>query len=186
MNQVPQPAPSWQVEQWFNTREPLSVESLRGKVVVLEAFQMLCPGCVSHGLPQAARVRAAFPEDRVAVVGLHTVFEHHAAMTPVALQAFLHEYRIGFPVGVDRAGDDGPIPRTMRAYAMQGTPTLVLIDARGNLRGQHFGQVGDLALGARIAMLLAEADASHPDESANGHDSKGCGPDGCAVPATDP
>lgn len=159
MSQLPQPAPPWQVDQWFNTDESPSVESLRGKVIVLEAFQMLCPGCVSHGLPQAARVRATFPEDRVAVVGLHTVFEHHAAMTLVALQAFLHEYRIGFPVGVDRAGSDGPIPRTMRAYAMQGTPTLALIDTAGNLREQHFGQVGDLALGARIAGLLAEADA---------------------------
>ena len=90
---------------------------------------MLCPGCVSHGLPQAQRVRATFPQEQVAVIGLHTVFEHHAAMTPVALQAFLHEYRIGFPVGVDRADPESPIPLTMRAYAMQGTPTLVLIDA---------------------------------------------------------
>ena len=34
---------------------------------------------------------------------------------------------------------------------------VVLIDAAGRLRGQHFGQVSDLALGARIAGLLAEA-----------------------------
>ena len=149
-----QPAPPWQVSRWFNAPGPIELASLRGKVVVLEAFQMLCPGCVSHGLPQAMRVRDAFPQDRVAVIGLHMVFEHHAAMTPVALEAFLHEYRIGFPVGVDEAGD-GPIPRTMQAYAMQGTPTLVLIDAQGRLRGQHFGQVSDLALGVRIATLLA-------------------------------
>lgn len=150
-------APPWQVSQWFNADAPLDLASLRGRVVVLEAFQMLCPGCVSHGLPQAARVQATFPAGRVAVVGLHTVFEHHAAMTPVALEAFLHEYRIGFPVGVDMPSDEGPIPRTMRAYAMQGTPTLVLIDARGRLRAQHFGQMPDLALGARIAGLVAEA-----------------------------
>jgi hypothetical protein len=159
MNQPQEPAPPWQVSQWFNTRGPLELASLRGKVVVLEAFQMLCPGCVAHGLPQATRVRTTFPAERVAVVGLHTVFEHHEAMTPVALEAFLHEYRIDFPVGVDMPSADGPIPRTMRAYAMQGTPTLVLIDAEGRLRGQHFGQVADLALGARIASLLAEADA---------------------------
>lgn len=76
----------------------------------------------------------------------------------VVLEAFLHEYRIGFPVGVDEAAE-GPIPRTMRAYGMQGTPTLVLIDARGMLRGHHFGQISDLALGARIATLLVEAEA---------------------------
>ena len=148
------PAPPWQVSRWFNAPDDFGLESLRGRVVVLEAFQMLCPGCVSHGLPQAQRVRATFPEDRVAVVGLHTVFEHQEAMTPVALEAFLHEYRIGFPVGVDQAGE-GPLPRTMQAYAMQGTPTLVLIDAQGRLRGQDFGQVSDIALGARIASLLA-------------------------------
>jgi hypothetical protein len=41
---------------------------------------------------------------------------------------------------------------------MQGTPTLLLIDARGRLREQHFGGVEDLALGAALGGLLAEAD----------------------------
>lgn len=117
---------------------------------------MLCPGCVSHGLPQAQRVRQVFRREDVEVVGLHTVFEHHAAMIPVALEAFLHEYRIGFPVGVDMPGDPGPIPRTMAAYRMRGTPTLLLIDRAGRLRQQHFGQVDDLVLGAQVAMLAAE------------------------------
>jgi len=156
---LPQAAPEWQVDAWFNTPVPLSLAALRGKVVVVEAFQMLCPGCVAHGLPQAQRVHQAFPRDQVAVVGLHTVFEHHAAMTPVSLQAFLHEYRIGFPVGVDRPGKDSPIPQTMQAYRMRGTPTLILIDAQGRLREQHFGQVDDLVLGAEIATLVAEAAA---------------------------
>lgn len=159
MSREPQPAPALQIERWFNASADLTLASLRGKVVVLEAFQMLCPGCVSHALPQALRVHDTFPSEEVAVIGLHTVFEHHAAMTPVALEAFLHEYRIGFPVGVDRPGENDSIPRTMRAYAMRGTPTLCLIDARGRLRHQHFGQVEDMVLGARIASLILEAQA---------------------------
>jgi hypothetical protein len=93
----------------------------------------------------------------VAVIGLHTVFEHHAAMTPVSLQAFLHEYRIAFPVGVDAPSADArdPIPATMRAYGMQGTPSLVLIDRQGDLRRHTFGAEDDLALGAAIATLIA-------------------------------
>jgi hypothetical protein len=155
MDQADYPlAPPWEVEQWLNTQQPLSLEALRGRVIVLEAFQMLCPGCVLHGLPQAGRVHQAFSPSQVAVVGLHTVFEHHAAMTPVSLRAFLHEYRITFPVGVDRPGGSDGLPRTMRAYQMQGTPTLVLIDAQGRLRHQHFGQVSDLQLGAEIAALI--------------------------------
>ena len=136
---APLPAPAWEVSQWLNSA-PLALEQLRGRVVVLEAFQMLCPGCVSHGLPQVKRVHALFPRDKVAVIGLHTVFEHHAAMGVESLRAFLHEYRIEFPVGIDMPGEHGPIPRTMQAYAMQGTPTLVLIDKHGRRRRQAFGQ----------------------------------------------
>lgn len=149
-------APEWQVSQWFNTREPLTLAQLRGTVVALHAFQMLCPGCVSHGIPQAERIFHLFPRDEVAVVGLHTVFEHHAVMTPAALQVFLYEYRISHPVGVDTAVPGNPIPATMQAYDLQGTPTLMLIDREGRLRAKHFGRVDDLALGAEIARLVAE------------------------------
>jgi peroxiredoxin len=153
-----QAAADWATEQWFNSPAPVALKDLRGRVVVLHAFQMLCPGCVQHGLPQASRIHATFPAQDVAVIGLHTVFEHHAAMTPVSLEAFLHEYRIAFPVGVDlpsRTPGD-PVPHTMRAYALRGTPSLVLIDRQGFLRRHSFGAEDDLAVGAAIAILAAE------------------------------
>lgn len=150
----PEPAPEWSVSEWFGTDAPLRLADLRGKVVALECFQMLCPGCVSHGLPQAARVHELFPRDRVAVVGLHTVFEHHAAMGPASLAAFLHEYRVPFPVGVDCAGA-GDVPVTMARYRLRGTPSLLLFDQEGRLRAHHFGQVPDLRLGAELASLGA-------------------------------
>lgn len=149
-------APEWQTSQWFNS-PPLRLDALRGRVVVLEVFQMLCPGCVAHALPQALEIAQTFRPEEVAVIGLHSVFEHHAAMTPVALEAFLHEYRIGFPVGVDLAVAGSLIPATMQAYAMQGTPTTILIDRAGRLRLQHFGRLRDLAMGAQVAALVGEA-----------------------------
>ena len=145
--------PKWEVSQWFNTKTDLTLESYAGKVVVLEAFQMLCPGCVAHGLPLAQAIQRTFPADKVAVVGLHTVFEHHAAMTPVSLAAFLQEYRITFPVGVDMATASGQ-PKTMQAYQMRGTPSLLLFDRQGVLRKHHFGEVSELVLGAEIATLM--------------------------------
>jgi thiol-disulfide isomerase/thioredoxin len=150
-------APPWTTTEWLNTEAPLSLEALKGKVILLHAFQMLCPGCVSGGTPQAQRVAQAFP--RVAVVGIHTVFEHHAAMTAVSLRAFVHEYRIAFPIGIDAPADDGtPIPQTMRAYGMRGTPTTILIDAKGEIRTHHFGVHEDLLLGAELQQLLMEAE----------------------------
>ncbi|WP_340267273.1 TlpA family protein disulfide reductase [Sphingobium mellinum] len=74
----------------------------------------------------------------------------------MALAAFLHEYRVTFPVGVDLPAADRPIPRTMAAYGMQGTPTLILIDRWGRLRRQMFGAEDDMRVGADIARLLSE------------------------------
>ncbi|MGD9528590.1 peroxiredoxin family protein [Pseudonocardia sp.] len=148
-------APEPDVTEWLNTAA-LTLADLRGRVVVLEAFQMLCPGCVSHALPQAQRVADTFPAADVAVVGLHTVFEHHDAMTPTALRAFVHEYRLRFPIGIDRHADGDLSPVTFRRYGMQGTPTTVLIDRDGRVRSRSFGAVGDLALGAHIARIAAE------------------------------
>lgn len=154
------PAPEWQTSRWLNSDRPLTLADLRGRVVVLHAFQMLCPGCVQHGVPQAQRIARLFDASRVAVVGLHTVFEHHAAMTPEALAVFASEYRLTFPIGVDLPSETGAIPRTMAAYGMQGTPTLVLIDRAGRLRKQSFGVEDDLRVGADIGFLLAEPEGS--------------------------
>jgi hypothetical protein len=148
----PRPVPELEVAEWIGTPRPLA-EQL-GRVVLVETFQMLCPGCVSRGLPQAQRAAAAFPD--VVVIGLHTVFEHHAVMTPDALRVFLFEYRIGFSVGIDRH-DGGDIPVTMRTYGLQGTPSTLLIDRAGMLRFSAFGAVDDLTLGGALGRLLTES-----------------------------
>jgi len=124
--------PRLKTTHWFNTTEKLTLEGLRGRVVLVEVFQMLCPRCVAHGLPQAQRVANAFKSEDIAVIGLHSVFEHHEAQgAKEALAAFLHEYRISFPVGIDAPSGSGGLPQTMAAYGMQGTPTLLLFDHAG-------------------------------------------------------
>lgn len=131
------------------------------------------------------RVAEVFAEAPLTVVGLHTVFEHHEAMQLPSLKAFLHEYRIEFPVGVDMPGEKGdPLPRTMREYAMRGTPTTVLIDAQGRLRRQAFGGHEDLILGAEIQTLLLEADAlRHVAPLTASEKAAGCDDTGCPTPS---
>lgn len=148
-------APALQVAQWLNTDTALTLESLRGRVVVMHAFQMLCPACVTHGLPQAKKTRHLFAAKDVAVIGLHSVFEHHEVMTPAALEAFVKEYRYTFPIGIDTPAR-GSIPATMREYQLQGTPSVLLIDRQGRIRLSHFGVIDDMALGAAIGQLAAE------------------------------
>ena len=166
-------APELATTRWFNTDNNVTLAALRGEVVVIEAFQMLCPGCVSHGLPQAKRIQQAFGDD-VTVLGLHSVFEHHSAMTPVSLEAFLQEYRITFPVGVDAHEPGVAMPITMGRYQLRGTPSMVIVDRAGRIRLNGFGQVDDLAVGATLARLI---DDPRPEPEAD------CDPDiGCPVP----
>lgn len=156
MSQPGSQAPELAVAQWFNTAEPLTLAGLKGKVVLLHAFQMLCPGCTAHGTPQAEKAHRMFRGGEFVAIGLHTVFEHHEAMKPVALAAYIHEYRLTMPIGVDMAGEHGPIPQTMERYALRGTPSTVLIGRDGRILHHGFGQEEDMALGARIAVALAE------------------------------
>lgn len=172
-------APELRVTQWFNTKENLKLLDFRGKVVLIEAFQMLCPGCVVHGIPLAQAVQRHFSSDQVMVIGLHTVFEHHEAMTPVSLKAFLHEYRITFPVAVDRQGT-GPLPDTMAAFGMRGTPSLVLLDQNGEIAAHHFGQVSELQVGAEIGCLLGGLAAATAAERRATHSGR-CTDNGCTA-----
>ena len=149
-------APELSVSEWLNAEKPLTLAELCGRPVLLHAFQMLCPGCVSHGTPQTQRAHDMFRNTDLQVIGLHTVFEHHAAMTPVSLKAFVHENRLTFPIGVDIAGENTPIPVTMAAYGMRGTPTLIVIRRNGTVYHHGFGQQDDMAVGAMIAAVLGE------------------------------
>jgi hypothetical protein len=123
---------------------------------MLDAFQMLCPACVAHAVEQSKRVAALFNHPDFKLIGLHTVFEHHEAMTPTSLAAFLHEYQITYPVAVDQPVPGNPIPRTMEAYGMRGTPTTILIDRQGRLRYHRFGLEDDLILASATTQLLLE------------------------------
>jgi hypothetical protein len=172
---LPPPLPEWQVDRWFNTPAPLTLAGLRGRVVLLHTFQMLCPGCVAYGLPQAERVLQAFPASELAVVGLHTVFEHHAAMTPEALGAFVHEYRWSFPIGVDRPDGRGGPSLTMTRYGLRGTPSCLVLDRQGRVRLHHFGRLDDLALGALLGRLV-DSPAAAPAGAASV-----CTPEGCSL-----
>jgi Redoxin len=173
-------APELQISQWLNTPAPISLRQLRGRVVVLHAFQMLCPACVSHGLPQATLIGETFPETEVAVIGLHTVFEHHAVMNADALRAFIHEYRLSFPIGIDMPAERGGIPKTMSAYGLRGTPSLVLIDREGAVRLNHFGRLDDMRLGAIIGQLVAQTGGQSVSEApAQMRGAAICDRDGC-------
>lgn len=158
-------APELLVQTWFNTDRPLLLSGLRGRVVVLAAFQVLCPASIAAGIPQAQRIFETFEPKDVVVIGLHATFEHHDAFSAAMLKAFIHEYRLKFPIALDQPNASSPIPHTMERYKMRGTPSLILIDRQGVVRKHAFGPVDDLRIGAEIGALTQESTASSLTQS---------------------
>jgi peroxiredoxin len=149
----------WSISQWFNTDSTITLDQLKGRVVVVGAFQMLCPGCVAHSIPQLKKLHELSTDLPLTVIGLHTVFEHHQAMQPYALRAFIHEYRLSFPVGVAAYEGNSTMPKTMQDWHMRGTPSTFVFSANGDLCLHQFGHLDDLSLGVFVGQLLAAVNA---------------------------
>ena len=152
----PENPPEFATAAWFNADTPPTLKDLKGKVVVLAAFQQHCPGSLKHGLPQAARLAHAFNDDEVAVIGLNTPFEQTDKQGKKDLEAFVAEHELSFPVALDKANGKS-LPKTMEAFEIQGTPTVLIFDRQGRLRRHYLGQVDDLRIGAEVMALTIEA-----------------------------
>ncbi|MBZ0165491.1 MAG: TlpA family protein disulfide reductase [Candidatus Omnitrophica bacterium] len=150
------PAKEWTVSEWINS-DPLTLEGLRGKVVVLEFFQLWCPGCNHFSIPLMQRWENKYRNNkRVQLISIHAVFEGHDVQTPLRLRQFIKEKGIRHPVAIDRHSAGSPIPDTMRAYGTRGTPEMAIIDKAGHIRFQKFGSFDWFTAEHLIEELLRE------------------------------
>lgn len=144
------------IDEWLNTNEDFSFDIKGNYVKVIHAFQILCPGCVYRGIPQAHELYNRFNSADVKVVGLHSVFEHHEAMKPIALKVFISEWGLPFPVAIDSKKEGEWMPETMKTYQLQGTPSLVIIDRKGIIRLNFFGHADEQKIEELIKSLIKE------------------------------
>ena len=118
------PAPDLKVSEWVQGG-PISLKDFQGKVIVVEVFQVNCPGCFIYGLPEAIDTFQKYKNNEVVVLGLATAFEDFDKNTLENLKLLLKEnkvigetlttltyqskllnkgklsYNIPFPVGMD-------------------------------------------------------------------------------------
>ncbi|MGD8803508.1 MAG: redoxin domain-containing protein, partial [Gammaproteobacteria bacterium] len=71
---IGKPAPDIQVETWVQGG-PVNISTLSGQVVLVEVFQVNCPGCFLHALPEALHLHQTYQDKGLAVIGLATAFE---------------------------------------------------------------------------------------------------------------
>ena len=117
-------APELKVSEWVQGG-PISLKDYQGKVVVVEVFQVNCPGCFIYGIPEAIDTYQKYKNNDVVVLGLATAFEDFDKNTLENLKLLLQEskvigetlttlsyqnkllnegklsYNIPFPVGMD-------------------------------------------------------------------------------------
>lgn len=160
----PEKPPEITASRWLNADKKVTLKAQKGKVVIVAVCQMTCPGSQKHGLPQAMRLRRAFADSEVSVLGLHMAFEKFDQQTPDKIEAFLAEQGVTIPVAIDKPnGED--LPQTMRDYELQGTPALLIFDRQGRLRRHYIGAVDDLRIGAEVMALAIEDKDSPRDMS---------------------
>jgi peroxiredoxin len=86
-------APNVKISEWVQGI-PTNIDKLRGKVIVLEVFQVNCPGCFLYGLPQSVSLYERFKNDDVKVIGLATAFEDYDKNTLDNLKSLLTEGKV--------------------------------------------------------------------------------------------
>ncbi|MDP8906908.1 MAG: redoxin domain-containing protein [Thermoproteota archaeon] len=86
-------APNIKISEWVQGI-PTNIDKLRGNVVVLEVFQVNCPGCFLYGLPQSISLYDRFKKSDVKVIGLATAFEDYGKNTLDNLKSLLTEGKV--------------------------------------------------------------------------------------------
>ncbi len=202
-------APNLQVSTWVQGK-PTNIDNEKGNVVLVEVFQVNCPGCFLYSIPETIDVYRKYKDRGLTVLGLATAFEDFDKNNLENLQKLLSTgevigetyrafsstgqlkdqnklpYSIPFPVAMDMLVKySGPLTeskimdfieanvpsirsypekdrqvliervkqylqskqysaKTFEEYALRGTPSVILIDRKGILRGTYFGSNGYL------------------------------------------
>ncbi len=138
-------------QQWFNTPgdKPLTLRSLRGRVVLVDFWTYSCINCL-RTLPYLTAWDRTYRKDGLTIVGVHSPefpFEKEASNVEEAIE----RNGIHYPVVQDND------LATWTAYANQYWPAEYFIDSRGRVRFTHFGE-GEYGEKEKIIReLLAEA-----------------------------
>ena len=121
------PAADWSSKDLND--QPISAKSLRGKIVLMDFWYRGCGWCM-YAMPQVKQLAADFKDKPVVILGMNTDSDLDNARFVVK------QLGLDYPQ-VQATG----IPEK---FAVQGFPTLIIIDQQGNVRDVHVGYSPDL------------------------------------------
>jgi thiol-disulfide isomerase/thioredoxin len=136
---------------WLNST-PLSTESLRGKVVLVDFWTYTCINSL-RPLPYVKAWAAAYKDAALVVIGVHTP-EFSFEKDPANVENALRDLKVVYPVAID--SNYG----IWQAFNNQYWPAQYLIDGKGRIRYHHFGESDYRQIEGVIQELLKENGAT--------------------------
>ena len=110
---VGQKAPNLKVSKWVQGI-PTNIDKEKDRIVLVEVFQVNCPGCFLYGIPEAINLYKKYQGDGVTVLGIATAFEDFDKNTLENLELLL---KTGEVIGDTKEGlsqhgklDDNKLP----------------------------------------------------------------------------
>jgi cytochrome c biogenesis protein CcdA/thiol-disulfide isomerase/thioredoxin len=147
-------APEFQeIDRWLNSK-PLTLASLRGKVVLIDFWTYSCINCL-RTLPYVKRWADTYRGAGLVVVGVHTP-EFAFERVPANVERAVRSLGVHYPVALDNGY------RTWSAWGNQYWPAKYLVDRRGHVRYAHFGEGEYQRSEDVIRTLLAEKTLPKP------------------------
>lgn len=145
------PAPAIRNATAWIGSDPLTLEGLRGRVVLIDFWAYSCINC-QRSLPHIVALNDAYRAAGLTVIGVHTP-EYAFEREQRNVEAGVKDHGIDYPVVMDNAYS------TWSAYRNRFWPAQYLIDATGTVRHIQQGEGGYQTTESLVRQLLADA---HP------------------------
>lgn len=150
------PAAKWGEHEWIGS-EALSLETLKGKVVLIDFFATWCRPCIM-AFPHMREWQEKYGDKGLVIVGLTTYQGRYdgGGVNPAEelkklKDDFIPKHKLTWPVGVEKNGR-----QTMTDYQVQGIPHVVLIDRGGKVQYVKVGATDFDKTERKIQQLLGE------------------------------
>ncbi len=150
---VPLRAPELAPGAWVQG-PPFSMAFARGAVVLVDFWEATCVNCL-RTLPYLRAWHERYAARGLSIVGVHTP-EFEVSASPELVAAAVAAERIPYPVLLDAER------KTWQLFANHYWPAKYLVDARGYLRYEHFGEGAYGVTEGWIQRLLREAGDTAP------------------------
>ncbi len=140
---------------WFNVEQPLTLDGLRGKIVVLDFWTYGCINCI-HMIPVLEQIEQKYA-DEVVVIGVHSAkFDNEGQSDNI--RQIIRRYNLHHPVINDSDFE------VWRSYGAQAWPTAMIIDPRGGLVARQSGEIPFTVFDQYLSEMIAYYDGLGTDE----------------------